>query len=369
MTQLKTQTEYLKFALKNGQLVSIDEVPNGNDCGCQCPACGKDLCARNNGTKRIHHFAHQSGADCPGAVESSIHLLAKKVIKERFYDAGKSFLIQFVRECKCCNYETCQFADEYGCKKTMPIGPFDLKEHYDTCEEEVPEGDFRPDLLLMSSKHHDDPIYIEVFYKHKCEENKLKSGKRIIEIKVKNEKDVLALGTQELFEESYDYFEGDKYYKSSSNFTFHNFEPREITQEPLSDELPYYRFVLYGNGSAYCGFETIICNNKQRAKYPSSQKELLLEYKFYALSSPYHCGLVYLLDKGFDVKNCQLCSYCHRKDMYDGGNICALYKKCQTPKNPLGKEANSCSHYTPKATVIEEARNTINSGIKIIEIK
>ena len=76
-------TKYLKYALNTkGELVHIDSVPNGNDCGCICPACKKPLQAKNKGTHRTHHFAHQSGVDCPTAYESSLHLLAKKKIQE-----------------------------------------------------------------------------------------------------------------------------------------------------------------------------------------------------------------------------------------------------------------------------------------------
>lgn len=76
---------YLTYALnKEGDLVHIDDVPNGNDCGCICPHCKSKLCAKNNGDgeKMIHHFAHQSGADCVGAVESVLHIMAKNILHE-----------------------------------------------------------------------------------------------------------------------------------------------------------------------------------------------------------------------------------------------------------------------------------------------
>ena len=64
---------YLTYALnKDGDLVHIDSVPNGNDCACICPHCKSDLCAKNAGSesKKVHHFAHVSGVDCVGAVVS-----------------------------------------------------------------------------------------------------------------------------------------------------------------------------------------------------------------------------------------------------------------------------------------------------------
>ena len=76
---------YLTWALnQEGDLVHVDEVPNGNDCGCICPHCKSKLCAKNggDGEKMIHHFAHISGADCVGAVESALHKMAKDILLE-----------------------------------------------------------------------------------------------------------------------------------------------------------------------------------------------------------------------------------------------------------------------------------------------
>lgn len=76
---------YLKYALnKNGDLVHIDDVPNGNECGCFCPHCKSELCAKNGGNneRRVHHFAHLSGADCVGAIESALHKMAKDIMME-----------------------------------------------------------------------------------------------------------------------------------------------------------------------------------------------------------------------------------------------------------------------------------------------
>lgn len=69
----------LIYALKDGNIVSIDEVQSGKDCGCVCPACGDELIARK-GQKRMHHFAHRSNEDCEYGYESSLHLAAKDIL-------------------------------------------------------------------------------------------------------------------------------------------------------------------------------------------------------------------------------------------------------------------------------------------------
>ena len=72
---------YLTYAInKDGALVHVDEVPNGKNCDCICPHCKSELIAKNGGEQKIHHFAHSNGADCSGAIESALHLMAKEVL-------------------------------------------------------------------------------------------------------------------------------------------------------------------------------------------------------------------------------------------------------------------------------------------------
>lgn len=70
----------LTYGLRNGVLVSIDDVPSGLACGCTCPGCGVPLVAKR-GRIRAHHFAHAAGGLCEGAFESMAHLLAKTLIQ------------------------------------------------------------------------------------------------------------------------------------------------------------------------------------------------------------------------------------------------------------------------------------------------
>lgn len=71
----------LTFALNaEGRLVYIDEVANGNACGCRCPHCHGALIARNEGTISQHHFAHVSGLDCEKGKETALHLLTKEIV-------------------------------------------------------------------------------------------------------------------------------------------------------------------------------------------------------------------------------------------------------------------------------------------------
>jgi len=70
----------LPFGLKNNDLVHISEVKKGLECNCVCSACNHPLIARK-GDKNQHHFAHYRTKECEHALESALHLAAKKILE------------------------------------------------------------------------------------------------------------------------------------------------------------------------------------------------------------------------------------------------------------------------------------------------
>lgn len=68
--------------LSSGRLVGVSEVDRGLACGCFCPQCGQPLIAKK-GDILVHHFAHQSDAECKGAVESALHKMSKQILADR----------------------------------------------------------------------------------------------------------------------------------------------------------------------------------------------------------------------------------------------------------------------------------------------
>ena len=74
-------TRLIKYALNaDKNLMFIDDVPNGLECGCICPGCNEKLIAKNDGKIREHHFAHTSNKECITGYQTMIHLLAKAII-------------------------------------------------------------------------------------------------------------------------------------------------------------------------------------------------------------------------------------------------------------------------------------------------
>ena len=78
----------------DGRIVHVDSVPNGKDCGCRCPACGKGLVAKNAGKVKRSHFAHEVHVlSCEGW----LHKTAKWMLYWRIADAiaaGENLPIQ-----------------------------------------------------------------------------------------------------------------------------------------------------------------------------------------------------------------------------------------------------------------------------------
>lgn len=74
----------LPYGLKDGNIVTIDDVENGLACNCVCPNCKSKLLARH-GEKRVHHFSHYKNYDCGWKGESVIHKISKEIIAKHKY--------------------------------------------------------------------------------------------------------------------------------------------------------------------------------------------------------------------------------------------------------------------------------------------
>lgn len=82
---------HIPFAIRerDGEVVSVQEVPNGNGCGCICPSCETPMVARQ-GDINVWHFAHQtrSGSEktrsgCDYSFYVSLRLMIRQLAKRR----------------------------------------------------------------------------------------------------------------------------------------------------------------------------------------------------------------------------------------------------------------------------------------------
>lgn len=70
----------LPYGLHDTGLLHIEQVANGLACECVCPSCGAQLVARNQGRKRLAHFAHYQALECAHGLQTALHLAAKDII-------------------------------------------------------------------------------------------------------------------------------------------------------------------------------------------------------------------------------------------------------------------------------------------------
>lgn len=153
----------------------------------RCIECGEPLIIKE-GSKKRKHFAHKSNSNCDG--ESYIHKIWKKRIKDKFYSYSP-FIIKYVVGTPCKEETTCLIKKkitDLKCDKFY-VKEADLKQEYDTCEEEVEYKGFVGDIVLKDSKRPEkEPLFIEIDYTHPCDEEKIASGIRIIEFKVEDDR-------------------------------------------------------------------------------------------------------------------------------------------------------------------------------------
>lgn len=212
------------YALKDGNIVSIDEVQSGKNCGCVCPACGDELIARK-GQKRMHHFAHRSNEDCEYGYESSLHLAAKEILSRsekmvippvyvEFPQSGKSKGLLYL-------------------KKEIPVDRVELEKRFD---------DIIPDIVVYSG---DKYFFIEIYVTHPIDDEKLKKLKEknisTIEIDLsKIKRDISVKVLSDILLKSSD--RKSWKYNAVSDKWYRHFE------KDASDELPLKR---HGGGTYY----------------------------------------------------------------------------------------------------------------------
>lgn len=330
----------INYALnENQKLVFVDDVPNGKECGCVCPNCGEKLMAKNGGSKREHHFAHLSGTECEGAYESMLHLLAKERIRNAFLEKD-SFLLWHEYIASCNRMDTCIIQSRRGCQQISETS-FNLKEYYDSCEQEVCYDSIRrrSDLKFFSSTSTDTPpIYIEFFVTHACDEEKLHTGENIIEIKIESEADIDYI-IENGFIENDSPAENEK-----KKTTFYGFLTPNINTLELKKELNFHRFILYPSGkSDFRDFPTSCKDESITSKIEDSS---LLEIVFLGRVTFSTFGIARFVGfQRYKIKNCNVCEH-YVKDDYIDKHYCSLHKTLNIPKNVDTTQAKTCPKFT-----------------------
>ena len=175
----------------SGKIISIRDASNGLACNCKCFCCGDRLIARQ-GEIKDWSFAHESGAECAGAVETAIHKSAIQLIcdEKKLYLGEYDPLLSLTRSLK---YKLSLIYNEY--KKSKPKSNLSEIEFFSNKElatklsnsiqqciksrisfseaysEKQAEGSSRrPDVTAVYKGR---KIFIEIVVTHECDAEKI----------------------------------------------------------------------------------------------------------------------------------------------------------------------------------------------------
>lgn len=345
----------LTYALDStGKLVHIDKIPTGKECACFCPACKEPLLAKNQGSKRMHHFAHLSGTDCHYAFESMLHLLAKEKIYKSFL-SNEQFWIKFKYKSFCSKFKDCNFVRNRSDCCKIELKPIDLKQwNYDTCEQEKAYDNInrRSDLKIFSSTHPENPpIYLEFYVTHKSDMEKLHSNNKIIEIHIESEDDILQIVENGICESVG--CDNNEYDIGSRKVRFYNFK-EDYKNNSISAEIRFFRYILYPTGKTFCGLEYGNCK-----KLTKSKRSSLLEICVHAGIQDVCDEVRYIGFQKFGIPNCMLCKYYVNK--YNGdGKICYLYNSLKIQLDNFDTaRARNCSRFEVRQQSVLDVPYTI----------
>ena len=345
---------------EQGRVVSIKQAYLEREAGHSyyCIGCGAGMRTRL-GVVRDWHFAHRAEEEHCNS-ETYLHKLVKRLIREKF-EKDEPFEVGYYRDVICSDKESCPFSKADECLVNK-LETFDLKEFYDTCEEERSVGGFVADLLLTNfSKPDRAPVLIEIQVSHKSTQQKCDSGLRIIEIRVKSEDDITALLSAPIVENPNAQFGRVKDIETIGFAKFHNFKKKSSTSEPLAARsIP--RFYLFKSGKAFVTNmdEIKSCRDVWTKDNEKAIFEASIDSFYLGDPSPYEFGYVAAKDHGIPVKTCQLCKY-HRngyaRPMGLSPIFCCLYKKYGTPEEPEQHFAKDCPYYYEDKKYLNQIRN------------
>jgi len=296
----------------------------------KCIGCCGEVVAKL-GNIKVKHFAHKSLTDnCNG--ETYLHQLSKKVFYAEYkkcLENSQPFYLTW-DEPIICDYFEKNYRFTCDCTETKN---YDLTRYFDLISVEKSYHGFVADVLLHSSKN-DKVIFVEFVVSHKCEENKLNSGIRIIEHLVKEEVDLEILKNHNLR-------------ANQKNLFFYNFN-----------------FKTQKEKKPFCGGNCLTKNEALVFVVHKSQKSILLNlipaeiekkirnkvlhFKIIENSRGIDGGQLYkelvretYFSADVPIKNCFLCRY-HGIDGFEN----AIF--CRVEKQSVGSnQAVDCQAYRP----------------------
>lgn len=196
---MSTKYRYARDSI--GKLIDVhalDDSTRRSYAPYKCIGCGNELTPVLPTTDRVKHFKHKVDQNC--SPETYLHHVGKNLFYDEYrrcLDEKLPFTYAFSTEAECTHYE-----DKLGVTCNCDQGvAHDLTKVFDQIELEKRSDSFQPDIRLFSSTT-DHQMFIEIAVTHPCDQKKIESGVRIIEIKLQQETDLKCIEKHYLSEEN-----------------------------------------------------------------------------------------------------------------------------------------------------------------------
>jgi hypothetical protein len=310
-----------------------------------CISC-ENLLIPKLGKIRQKHFAHKYVQNCSG--ETYLHRLAKLVFVQEYQsclDRKEPFYIELAIERECNAYEK-----HFGklCRLESLDKKFDLTKRYVKIDLEKKDGDFIPDILL-SNESGTKKIFVEIAVAHRITDKKAQSLVEIIEIRIKNEEDILWIRQRSIRQRD-------------PKIKLVNFEIK-----PEQGNLCNGRncpenmglFQVYQNGKSILTWQSLpkTYSLLERRESNFLYYKVVSSDKEYARSDEYIKNVIDAYNGKIAIRNCFLCRYHGDNWSYydeDRPIFCKFLKiKCNS------NQASACQYYRPDSKYFPKEINTI----------
>ena len=342
-----TKNQYQHYASDiNNNIIHVKDTSNLEVQKYYCPYCNNEMITKR-GNVRQWHFAHKTDK-C--SYDKYLHSIAEIMIMDWFNKSQNVFLLM-QHDLKCNTYDSCVYFNFMYCQ-AIEKRQYDLKKYYSKCIKEYGYKGFVADLYCGNNTKPNEPIFIEIFVTHKCSEEKINSGIRIIELKIQSEEDIINIINFNKLEE------GEK-------VKLYNFKPKEIIIDNLKQD--FQKYILFSSLKGYVDRKNFTCRNY--AQYRKGIYEISMQYDDCIPNFDLiNCGGLYIIGtvktylEGKNQKNCLLCKW-QKEDSFDD-RFCMLYKKCGNPKFCKDNDAAKCSMFKLDSSRIENALSVLNKYIE-----
>lgn len=306
-----------------------------------CPYCKMEMIMRC-GEKNAWHFAHKH-MECE--YDKYLHSVAIRRICD-WYNRSSEIALSLPIIEKCIKFNDCSFYNLKECQRETISDPYNLKKWFSSCEKEkqiTRNGQrFVADLLCSNNTNDQDPLFIEICVSHPCEDKKIQSGIRIIELIIENESDID------------DIISGHVKITATSKIKFYNFYPKPKVVDNPQISVFFQRFILFPSGKA-CVDRMFPCKEGQnrRGIFELTIKDDECVPLFINFGGFYSVAFALASSYVNDLKSCSLCKY-QAYNEWNNCYICKLYRKFDL--NKLCSENNplTCPYFKRDEVAIKE---------------